>query len=611
VLFLSNFIISDTPTFNGKLRKLEPTDPNHADTFNAAFGQLIENDVAIKNEITKANEQIVGLGIIQTATGSKTDITLTGLNFLNGNSITFIVKYSNDGQNTKINGKALYSPGTTIAPKLISGKAVTVWYDSTKDCFFIKASASGDAVVTDVLASKKFSTEDDIDMVGTLAPKVTNILINGNFDNGLNKWVWNGVTGTPTISNNEITIIPAVQYGGIAMQYIPYKPNHTYYAKALIYGTTNTSILFASDNTNWTYTASHSSTTGWELMSIVFTPATVTAVSSSCILGIRDNGLSVNPIAAKQVMLIDLTDTFGTGKEPTKIQMDNIVNLNGGWWDTALGLLTADANTKVEYVLAGYAFYGNGMKNYGAMVSYDSSSEAVAISASSGQVYLQPNTGYHHGYAVYANDGEFIAGNILASKNVFGLQGSIVEKTAYTNSQSISVCPPDIYARIPQGAYLQNTVSGYPEIVITGQGDLIPSNILQNKVILGQTGTLVQGKKYASGTAYYSGITTSSSQTYNGVYETSERYCDYLEVTGLSFTPRIVTIRKYSGLNSNPEIYCNTSSSNGILAINHLNGDRCTYTMASPWYVASGGFKLPLLLYAATTSYVYSWEAWE
>lgn len=42
---MANFEISN-PTFNGQLRRLEHTDPNHADTFNAAFRQLIENDQA-------------------------------------------------------------------------------------------------------------------------------------------------------------------------------------------------------------------------------------------------------------------------------------------------------------------------------------------------------------------------------------------------------------------------------------------------------------------------------------------------------------------------------------------------------------------------------------
>lgn len=41
---------TDNAKFNADLRKLEPTDPAHADTFNAGLEQLIKNDVALKKE---------------------------------------------------------------------------------------------------------------------------------------------------------------------------------------------------------------------------------------------------------------------------------------------------------------------------------------------------------------------------------------------------------------------------------------------------------------------------------------------------------------------------------------------------------------------------------
>lgn len=52
-------------TFNERLRMLETTDRNHADVFNELFGQLIENDVALKEAVTKfagtKNEQALFL----------------------------------------------------------------------------------------------------------------------------------------------------------------------------------------------------------------------------------------------------------------------------------------------------------------------------------------------------------------------------------------------------------------------------------------------------------------------------------------------------------------------------------------------------------------------
>lgn len=106
--------------------------------------------------------------IYQTAGGTPTAITLNGINLINGFSKTFIVSANNNSGATTINTRPLYKPGTTTAPTLISGKAVTVWYNSAGNCFFIKASAEGTAVVADVLASKTFSNDSDTGLTGTM-----------------------------------------------------------------------------------------------------------------------------------------------------------------------------------------------------------------------------------------------------------------------------------------------------------------------------------------------------------------------------------------------------------------------------------------------------------
>ena len=49
---MSYFDISGA-TFDENLRKLETSDPAHADVFNALLGQLINNDVALKEAVTK------------------------------------------------------------------------------------------------------------------------------------------------------------------------------------------------------------------------------------------------------------------------------------------------------------------------------------------------------------------------------------------------------------------------------------------------------------------------------------------------------------------------------------------------------------------------------
>ena len=109
--------------------------------------------------VDKANADISGLQIAQTAGGTATAITLTGVELTNGYQKTFVISASNSGAATTINGKPLYKPGGTVAPNLVAGKASSIWYNLAGDCFFYKASAEGTAVAGDVLATKTFSND--------------------------------------------------------------------------------------------------------------------------------------------------------------------------------------------------------------------------------------------------------------------------------------------------------------------------------------------------------------------------------------------------------------------------------------------------------------------
>ena len=104
----------------------------------------------------------------ESATGTTTDIIVNMLDLYNGYSKSFIAYANNNGQATKINGKPLYKPNTTDAPNIIEGKAYTVWYDTIRDCFFLKASAEGNATAENVLADKTFSNDDDTGITGTM-----------------------------------------------------------------------------------------------------------------------------------------------------------------------------------------------------------------------------------------------------------------------------------------------------------------------------------------------------------------------------------------------------------------------------------------------------------
>lgn len=125
----------------------------------------------------------------ETAGGTSTAIILTVPNLADGISKTFITSASNNSAATTINGKSLYKPNTTTVPNLIAGKAYTVWYNAANGCFFIKASAEGDAAAENVLAEKKFSNDNGIGISGTMPN--------------------NGAINITQTSSGEVTNIPA------------------------------------------------------------------------------------------------------------------------------------------------------------------------------------------------------------------------------------------------------------------------------------------------------------------------------------------------------------------------------------------------------------------
>lgn len=72
---------------------------------------------------------------------------------------------------------------------------------------------------------------------------------------------------------------------------------------------------------------------------------------------------------------------------------------------------------------------------------------------------------------------------------------------AYTNAVNTAYGSSTLYARIPQGAYITNSVNGYPEIQIW-EPNIIASNIISGKSIFGVAGTAtvssLGGKRYAT-----------------------------------------------------------------------------------------------------------------
>ena len=120
-------------------------------------------------------DRIIGLNDnnkYEVAGGTETAITLNMPSTLkDGYWKKFIASGDNGGTPTTINGKSVYKVSTTNPPRFKKDRPYEVYYNSAKNCFFLKASATGTTSADKVLAGETFSTENDTDLVGTMPNK--------------------------------------------------------------------------------------------------------------------------------------------------------------------------------------------------------------------------------------------------------------------------------------------------------------------------------------------------------------------------------------------------------------------------------------------------------
>lgn len=95
-----------------------------------------------------------------------------------------------------------------------------------------------------------------------------------------------------------------------------------------------------------------------------------------------------------------------------------------------------------------------------------------------------------------ANDTTAAASDVLTGKSVYiqgkKATGTMANRSASTNAISVGSNGTNKYFRIPQGAYLTNTSTGYPEIVVSAtqiDSNIVSGNIKSGVSICGVTGT--------------------------------------------------------------------------------------------------------------------------
>lgn len=206
-----------------------------------------------------------------------------------------------------------------------------------------------------------------------------------------------------------------------------------------------------------------------------------------------------------------------------------------------------------------------------------------------GNLWLNTPEGYYNPTAsVHAYDPNFVAGNIPADKNIFGVQGSIPRRGAYTDAISTGWDGNVLYVRFPQGVYQTNGGEGYPEITVSApqaraDGNIIPSNIRKGVWVYGVVGELEEGKKYASGTVMGDG--------------------NFITVNGLSFMPRMIRAHHQQDNGYSyfsilcADFYC-------LLSRNDATGV-VYFSSQGDGSVHNGGFKL-----VAGNDDLWTWEAW-
>jgi len=148
--------------------QMRPPDNNYADVLHPET----DTTMVLLPDGSVLQDQLVA----PLASGSATElvIDMPGItNYTHCKLFQFIASANNNGAASTLKigtlpARPIYLEGTTnTAPTLIAGKLYTVWADNTKNCFFLKASGSGNAVAADLLAGKT-ATTDNGPITGTM-----------------------------------------------------------------------------------------------------------------------------------------------------------------------------------------------------------------------------------------------------------------------------------------------------------------------------------------------------------------------------------------------------------------------------------------------------------
>lgn len=323
--------------------------------------------------------------------------------------------------------------------------------------------ATATATASGILADQTAGINGSM-VTGTAAPQVPNLLNNGSFEKSGNCW---GTTGIIAFSTAK------AKYGTKSAYFNNTAGNTNNYLTQNVYNVPSGNKVYMSAWFNLSaYTSGESpkiamSSFGtvdgaygqawsnqtllnqWQFVSLMSTTTNV-GVSAGCFI-LSDAGTACY---VDGVIFIDLTATFGAGKEPTKAQMDAIVQAAGGWWDSDLSTLTAAATATASQIDAGYSAYVNGQKIEGTSANKKWASGSVT-SSNSTLSFTNASGGNTSQYYATASGLTFTPSKITLVDNTTG------DVTTCNTTDYLYYYTASAYGNIVHTAVLSNYLTSY------------------------------------------------------------------------------------------------------------------------------------------------------
>ncbi|MDF2984723.1 MAG: hypothetical protein K0R50_233 [Eubacterium sp.] len=152
-------------------------------------------------------------------------------------------------------------------------------------------------------------------------PKLPNLIKNGNFRFDTNAWNFNSATGS--VSNNVLTFTSSTTYGQVYQSIKQPLVDDKVYMRCELKGALSSRFIlyFAPDNG---FVISPTIANTWKTLSYV---AQYPSIGSLASIAFDDSAPSGwMPIQVKNVIFFNLTQIFGVGNEPTKEEIDAMID---------------------------------------------------------------------------------------------------------------------------------------------------------------------------------------------------------------------------------------------------------------------------------------------